>query len=254
MLYYSSKCGDSMLEEDMVKKVRTIDIKDINSSKYFYHYTNIRNLSSILEKGLIPKIGVNSKVIEKSKKVFFSFGDEGILVIMDSWIRWLIYKPKSNLIYWIGAYLLKIKYFPKIIHKTIISHNKTSKRKIEWSYSKLKNILDNSIYLILNLQENIDFSFDDVDEVKAFSNYPTNYIESLYAYNSNVNDSKIEYWNMHTFSNKIVEPEKIILLKYSDSYRASLIVKYLIEKNMEFVKKNCGYLYEYYNYIYVNNI
>ncbi len=50
---------------------------------------------------------------------------------MDSWIKWLIAKPKSNFIYWIGAYLLKIKYFPKIIHKIIISYNKKSKNKIE---------------------------------------------------------------------------------------------------------------------------
>lgn len=242
-----------MLETDIIKRAKILDIEDIDSTKSFYHYTSIKNLDSILKNGLIPKKGINAKVIEKSKKIFFSYGERGTLVIMDSWIKWLIAKPKSNLIYWIGAYLLKIKYFPKIIHKTIISSNKKSKKKLEWSYRKLKSILDNSIYLILDLEENVDFSFEDVDEVKAYSNYPTSYIESLYAYNSDVNDNRMEYWNMHTFSNKIIEPQKISLLKYNNSYNASLIVKYLIEKNMSFVEKNCEHLYKYYNYIYINN-
>lgn len=33
-----------------------------------------------------------------------------------------------------------------------------------------------------------------------------------------------------------------------------LIIKYLIEKNMIFVKKNCEYLYKYYNYFYEKDI
>lgn len=160
---------------------------------------------------------------------------------MDSWIKWLIVKPKCNLIYWIGAYLLKIKYFPKFIHKAIVLTNQRNKRKAEWSYKELKNILENSVYLILDLKENIDFSFEDIDEAKAYSHYPASYIESLNAYNSDVNDSKVEYWNMHTFSNKIIEPNKITLLKYKNSYNVDLIIKYLIEKNMIFVKKNYEY-------------
>lgn len=232
--------------------VNTCDISNVDLNNVFLHYTNIQNLNSIMEKGLIPKIGINAKVIEKSKKIFFSIGDKGALVIMDSWIKWLIAKPKSNLIYWIGAYLLKISFFPKIIHKTIISNNKKSKNKSIWAYKKLKEILNNSIYLILDLEENIDFSFDDVDEVKAFSNYPASYIESLYAYDSNVTEKQMEYWNMHTFSNKIIEPKKISLLTYEKNYNASDIVKYLIEKNLNFVKENCEHLYKYYNYVYSN--
>lgn len=235
------------------KNIIIYDISKVNLDNIFLHYTNANNLNSIIEKGLIPKIGINSKVIEKSKKIFFSVGDKGALVIMDSWLKWLIAKPKSNLIYWLGAYLLKVRFFPKTIHKVIMSNNNKSKSKSIWSYKKLKDILDNSIYLILDLEENIDFSFDDVDEVKAFSNYPASYIECLYAYDSNVFEKKMEYWNMHTFSNKIIEPQKISLLSYKSNYNASNIIKYLIEKDIDFVKKNCDYLYKYYNYTYVNN-
>lgn len=112
-----------LLNED----INTYDISSIDLDKVFLHYTNIHNLNSIMVKGLVPKIGMNSKVIEKSKKIFFSIGDKGVLVIMDSWLKWLIAKPKNNFMYWIGAYLLKVSFFPKIIHKTIISNNKKVK-------------------------------------------------------------------------------------------------------------------------------
>lgn len=58
---------------------------------------------------------------------------------------------------------------------------------------------------------------------------------------------------MHTFSNKIIAPQKISLLTLENKYRASEIVKYLIEKNIDFVNKNCDYLYKYYRYTYLNN-
>ena len=57
---------------------------------------------------------------------------------------------------------------------------------------------------------------------------------------------------MHTFSNKVIEPYKISLLAYENKYNASSIVKYLIEKNLSFVKNNCEHLYEFYEYIYFN--
>lgn len=241
------------MSELLKDKINVIDLKNINWDIVYLHYTNKNNLNDIMKNGLQPRKGINAKVIEKSKKTFFSMGYKGALVIMDSWIKWLIAKPKCNLIYWIGAYLLKVKYFPKIIHKTIISSNKKSNKKVNWSYEKLKSILDNSVYLVLDLEENVDFSFSDIDEVKAYSHYPISYIQSLYAYDSNVSDSKMEYWNMHTFSNKIISPSKISLLKYKTSYKASEIIKYLIEHNIEFVKNSCTTLYNYYNYIYDKN-
>lgn len=226
------------------------NINNVDLDNVFLHYTSINNLDTIIKNGLEPRIGINAKVIEKSKKIFFSEGDKGALVIMDSWLKWLIVKPKCNLIYWIGAWLLKFRSFPKIIHKVIIDSNKKSENKSKWAYEKLKNILDNSIYLILDLEENVDFSFDDLDEVKALSNYPKKYIESLYAYDSDASDLKMEYWNMHTYSNKIISSNKISLLTLEDKYIVSNILKYFIENNLDFVKENCDTLYKYYNYIY----
>lgn len=46
-----------------------VDIDEINDD-LFLHYTSIENLDSISINGLQPKIGKNSKVIEKTKKSF----------------------------------------------------------------------------------------------------------------------------------------------------------------------------------------
>lgn len=226
------------------------DIREIDRNKMFLHYTNMDNLNGIAKKGLEPNIGINAKIIEKSKKVFFSIGDKGALVIMDSWIKWLVAKPKSNFIYYIGAYLLKIRFFPKFIHKIIITYNQKNKNKYKWAYKTLNKILNNSIYLLLDLEENIDFSFNDIDEIKCVSNIPKDYIANLYAYDSDVNNKKIEYWNMHTFSNKVIEKDKISILKCRSNYNADEILKCLIEDNMLYVKENCKLLYNYYNFIY----
>ena len=238
-----------MIDDKILKNIETKDIKEIDLDTVFLHYTDKNNLKGILEKGLEPRIGMNAIFVEKSKKVFFSMGDKGALVIMDVWLKWLIVKPKSNLIYWIGANLLKIPYFPKFMHKIISSSNKKNKRKHLWAYKKLNMILDNSVYLIMDLEENIDFSFDDVDEAKVIFKRAPKYIRSVYAHDSDFHNPIIEYWNMHTFSNKIIETSKPSLLKTKDSYSANDILIDMINSNIQYVKDYCPYLIEYLKYI-----
>lgn len=69
-------------------------------SNTFFHYTNKNNLDDIIKNGLQPRIGNNSLYVEKSKKVFFAQGENGILTIMDVWLKWLTSKCGiSNQIY-----------------------------------------------------------------------------------------------------------------------------------------------------------
>lgn len=65
-----------------------------------------------------------------------------------------------------------------------------------------------------------------------------------------IKDKRMEYWNMHTFSNKVIDSSKISLLKDQTDYSASVILKKLIENNIEYVKLNHDFLYKYYNYFY----
>ena len=59
----------------------------------------------------------------------------------------------------------------------------------------------------------------------------------------------MEYWNMHTYSNKTINPQKISLLKHNDNYDANNILISIIEKDIKYIKNNYEFLYEYYIYI-----
>lgn len=62
--------------------------------------------------------------------------------------------------------------------------------------------------------------------------------------------NKMEYWNMHVYSNKLIEFEKISLLKDKNEYSASKILANLIKSNILYVKENLPFLYEYCIYFY----
>ncbi len=55
----------------------------------------------------------------------------------------------------------------------------------------------------------------------------------------------MEYWNMHTYSNKVIEKSKISLLKNGDNFSANEIIKTLANKNKDFIKVNCKLLNDY---------
>ncbi|MEI3395682.1 MAG: hypothetical protein V8R82_08390 [Clostridia bacterium] len=51
----------------------------------------------------------------------------------------------------------------------------------------------------------------------------------------------MEYWNMHTYSNKVIDSSKISLLKDKDEYSTSKILKQLIDDNILYVKQNLDF-------------
>ena len=230
------------------EKIRQIDISEINSTNAFFHYTDINNLDSIINNGLEPRVGKNSKGIEINDKVFFSVGIQGVLVLMDAWIKWLMLRPQSDFIYHCGAYFLTQKYFPKIIYDVIFSTWIKSKKRNKRACKKLKRILDNSVFLILDLEENIDFSYNDIDEVKT-QKFPRKQLEYIYTYGDDLTNNKIEYWNMHTYVNKIIDKNKISLLKMNDIFCASKILSYMMDNNKEYIQNNCPFLSKYYDYV-----
>ena len=233
----------------MTNNINIKDISQININKTFFHYTNKNNLSTIIKNGLEPRIGKNSLYVEKSKKVFFSQGGNGVLTLMDVWLRWLTSKfGISNQIYCLGTFYMRMPLCIKCIPNYVVSKSLKSKNKRTKVFNQLKNILDNSVFLILDLEENVDFDYNDLDEVKE--TYYESFLKLLYPSVSDLKDKKMEYWNMHTYSNKVIDSSKISVLKYKDEYSASKILKQLIDDNILYVKQNLDFLYEYYNYFY----
>lgn len=235
--------------DEKFKNIKIIEINDVDLSSVFLHYTSIYNINNIAEQGLEPRIGQNSKGIEKTKKIFFSIGDKGALIILDAWLRWLISRPNNKYIYRIGAYLIDKPYFPSFIFDITFKKWHKSEYKLKKACKKLKKILENSIYLVLNLEENKDFSFHDIDEVKM-SKIPQKYLNLIYRYGQNTNNKKTEYWNMHTYSNRKISADKISLLKINDSYSANKILKYIASKNEKYIQDNCELLNYYLKYKY----
>ena len=106
------------MQKQELEKYQVVDIKDLPKNTYF-HYTSIDNLDSIFAKGLEPLIGENAMGIEKSKKVFFTIGINNSLILMDSWLRWMMGKSISTLfgtklykpIYKLATFIIKFKVF-----------------------------------------------------------------------------------------------------------------------------------------------
>ena len=225
------------------------DISKIDLENSFFHYTSKNNLKTIFEKGLEPRIGNNSIYVEKTPKIFFCKGEKGILTIMDVWLRWLTSKYKVNkFIYWLGTFYMRMPICIKSIPNSIVKLKLKSEKQRKKVYLKMKDILDNCVFLILDLKEHIDFDYNDIDEVK--NTYYNSFLQLLYPNSSNLNDHKMEYWNMHTYTNKVIENDKISILEDDSCIIASRIVKKLIDNNIEYVKNNCVFLYEYYVFIY----
>ena len=227
--------------------LKELDITEIDLKTSYFHYTDINNLENIALKGLEPKIGNNSKGIEESEKIFFVIGEIGILAIMDVWLKWLILRPSNDSIYRLGAYLLKQKWFPKIVFEKIFKNWTNSKIKNKSAYKKLKSILNNSIFLVLDLEENVDFCFNDIDEVKS-QNIPKEQLKYIY-FEDELKTKKMDYWNMHTYSNKTIETHKIALLKMNNIISSNEILKIIAQNNNEYINNNCYFLKEYLFYL-----
>lgn len=112
---------------------------------------------------------------------------------------------------------------------------------------EINNINFDSVYLVLDLEENVNFDFNDIDEVKKV--FPQNYVELLYTSDSNYGDYRIEKWNLHTYSDKIIDRDKISLLSINDNPSASNILKKIAMDNLDYVKEKCPFLYEYLKYV-----
>ena len=213
------------MNNDLIVK----DISQIDLNHSFFHYTNKQNLDTIIKNGLEPRIGENSLYVEKTRKVFFCEGEKGIITIIDVWLKWLTGKISTGKFkYWIGTTIyMKIPFCIKSIPNYMLKKSLDSKEKRLKAYAKMKEILDNSIFLVLDLKENIDFDYNDIDEVKK--TYYESFLKLLYPTDSDLKDNKMEYWNMHTYSNKSIDPQKISLLKNKDNYDANNILISIIE-------------------------
>lgn len=172
------------------------------------------------------------------------------MILFDCWINALYYVPIIPFIYKMGAYFLRHKWFPNIIGDGYFKILKVSKLHQKRAFKKLDKILNNGILLNLSLDENIDFRYDDKDEIKS-RGYIKRHLE-VCGYSekySDLNSNIMDKWNMHTLTNHIVSNKKIRLC-YLENGTSNLrnIFNYCLQNTKIDLKNICPELCAYLKY------
>lgn len=63
-----------------------IDVNSCDLNEDYFHFTNVANVESILNTGLLPSVGIASKMVEDRPNVSLSQGGKGVMGIVNSFI------------------------------------------------------------------------------------------------------------------------------------------------------------------------
>lgn len=226
-----------------------ISLNDMNSN--FFHFTWKNNLANIEEKGLLPKKGPHAKYIEETEKVFFIQGLDNLLILFDCWIN--VYKkvpllPKLNISCGLGSKAMRSKYFPMFLVNFYFMIIRNSKRHKKYAYETFNKLLSECILLNLDIEENIDFSFSDIDQIKARGYRKRHLIELGYSEKySDMSSNKMDSWNLHTLSGKGINSNKLKICIINNSISIRDILDYILDNTKINLKDMCPNLYDYLN-------
>lgn len=222
---------------------------DIDSN--FFHFTLESNLHNIEKNGLLPKKGKTAKYIEDTPKVFFVKGLDNLLILFDCWINVYLnipILPDSKLTYGLCTKAMSSKYFPMFLVDLYFLLFKNSKRHKKNAFKVFAELLNNNVLLNLDIQENIDYKLTDIDEIKSKGFRKRHLIRLGYSEKySDMDSNKMDDWNLHTITNKVIEANKIKLCYLGDSYKIKDIFEYAIKNTNLDLKDICPNLYEYLN-------
>lgn len=221
-----------------------MSLGDINSN--YFHFTKQSNLESIQNKGLLPKISFHAQSLEVTKKVFFVEGLDNLLILFDCWINVCKRYPLIPGMFNLGAKILKYKWFPKSIINAYFKYTEYNKIHKFIAYKYFDMFLKKYILLNLNIKEKIDFSFEDIDQIKA-KGYDKEYLiqggySEIY---SDLESTKMDKWNLHTFSNHGIKPSKLKICYINQSCKMMDILNYALSNTNLNIEKVCPVLWEY---------
>lgn len=137
------------------------------------------------------------------------------------------------------------KWFPKIVIDILWKNWINNEKRIKKACITLNDILNESIFLKLDLEKDIDYKDDDFDEVKL-RNFRKNWLDYIYSYDAGLVSKRMDYWNMHTLTGKIINPSKISTVKLGDKIDANEVLKYII-RNTNYDLKKLPFLNKYNN-------
>lgn len=221
---------------DISNLIKKIEISDVNLNSVFLYCTNVSNIPDIIINGISSSENILGA--KESKRVFFSVGERGVLAYLDARLKWMIVRPNNKTIKKLSVHLMSDIEFPKIIYDIIFYRRRNSIRKFRKVRKQLKEELDNAVFLVLNLEEYIDFDYNDIDELKVHKSI-RGVLKYIYSYERDDTRNKAEFWNMHTYSGISINKDKIALLHVGDVYSARKVLKHFIRSNISYIDENC---------------
>ncbi len=221
-----------------------IDKKDLISN--YFHFTKESNINSIKKNGLLPKISFHAQSLEDTKKVFFVEGLDNLLILFDCWINVCEKYPHIP-----GAFNLETKIkgknkFSKSIINLYFKWTKINKFHKFVAYKYFDYFLKRYILLNIDIKEEKDFSFSDVDQIKA-RGYDKEYlIKAGYSLKySDLSSTKMDKWNLHTFTGHGVDSDKIKICHIRKSNKMLDILNYAIHTTSLDIENICPVLWGY---------
>lgn len=221
-----------------------IDKKDLTSA--YFHFTRKSNMESICENGLLPKISHHAQSLEDTKKVFFVEGLDQLLILFDCWINVCEKYPHIPGAFHLGTKIKGKSRLSKLFIHVYFKWTQINKLHTFVAYKYFDRFLKRYILLNINIQEGVDFSFDDIDQIKA-KGYDKDYlIKGGYSLKySNLETTKMDKWNLHTFTNHGVNPDKISICCVDGSCKMLDILNYALKNTNLDIASVCPVLFKY---------
>ena len=133
-----------------------ISLENLNENSFF-HFTKKDNLTDISINGLKSIIGENAFGLEKDAKIFFSQGEQGVLKVMEVWLRWLMNKIhgiNDRLEIYHGESIdERNNRLSKWVREFISGDYLEDTQKKEILFEYFYNYLKERVYLVLDLEE-----------------------------------------------------------------------------------------------------
>ena len=225
----------------MNTNIENLDISEFSYEQLdslFYHWSPKEFFSVYNESGMPASIGKNSDGIDSEVSIFFSKGTLGVLLLWDVWLKWRLnrmFNPQYR-----GNNLLEVRNN----QKRYFSGNITEAERREWVewiryfcnkefMNDLKvletlfkfefNEMMSSDYFVLDLKENEEFRWDQIDSKKQsmlLNEKKYNRISTIgrvqYGSYSDYSTPVADKWNMQTIPGKniIIEPKRMKKLTF----------------------------------------
>lgn len=225
----------------MNTNIENLDISEFSYEQLdslFYHWSPKEFFSVYNETGMPASIGKNSDGIDSEVSIFFSKGTLGVLLLWDVWLKWRLnrmFNPQyrgNNLLevrnnqnrYFSGniteeerrEWVEWIRYF---CNKEFMNDPKVLETLFKFEYNEMMS----SDYFVLDLKENEEFRWDQIDSKKQsmlLNEKKYNRISTIgrvqYGSYSDYSTPVADKWNMQTIPGKniIIEPKRMKKLTF----------------------------------------